>query len=562
MAKHDERSKAEVYRSERKERLAKAAKSRAKRSSATQKIQKIVQTVIAAVLVTVIAFFAVWNVFGANALAEKASTVMTVGSSKVSARDFKYYYILMYNYTANQALQYQQQFGQNVLGFETGISPDEQEYPQAAEDSPIKTWADYLSKSAVDRAQQNVALYKEAISTDKAKYSLTNEEKDELNEQIEALRKSAAQQSFSLNAYLKKTYGVGITEKFLRGQLEKEAIVARFNEDKHKEFKDAWTLEKIKPVYEEARDDYDVASVRVYSLKPDKLEAKEGENSEQLAQRQKEENSATKAKAEGILASVSDDASFVAAVKASKVLMEGEKYDADEATMQFNKSKSVIESKANKDAGDWVFAKDRAVGDKKVFQDEDGDCYLLFVKATKAPPTKVNVRHILLSFKEDANDSAEPTAEEKADAKAKADKVLEKWQAGEKTEESFAAIAKTDSTDPGSKDEGGLYEDVKVGTMVAPFESWCFDPARKPGDTGIVETTYGYHVMYMVKNDADNYQYIDDIRDSKSNEDIEKYVEGLLEKDEYLLVKKDGNLARAEKNSLKMIKKMIKLSQP
>ncbi len=139
MAKHDERSKAEVYRSERKERLAKAAKSRAKRSSATQKIQKIVQTVIAAVLVTVIAFFAVWNVFGANALAEKASTVMTVGSSKVSARDFKYYYILMYNYTANQALQYQQQFGQNVLGFETGISPDEQEYPQAAEDSPIKT---------------------------------------------------------------------------------------------------------------------------------------------------------------------------------------------------------------------------------------------------------------------------------------------------------------------------------------------------------------------------------------------------------------------------------------
>jgi uncharacterized protein (UPF0216 family) len=65
----------------------------------------------------------------------------------------------------------------------------------------------------------------------------------------------------------------------------------------------------------------------------------------------------------------------------------------------------------------------------------------------------------------------------------------------------------------------------------------------------------------MVKNDADNYQYIDDIRENKSNEDIEKYVEELLKKDEYAVVKKDSNLARAEKNSLKLIKKMIKLSQ-
>ncbi|HOO26076.1 MAG TPA: peptidylprolyl isomerase, partial [Clostridiales bacterium] len=525
MAKHDERSKAEIYRAERKARLAKAAKSRAKRASATQKIQKIVQTVIAAVLVIAITFFAVWNFFGANALVEKASTVMTVGSSKVSARDFRYYYILMYNYTANQALQYQKQYGQNILGFETGIAPDEQKYPQASEDSPIKTWADYLSKAALDRAQQNEALYKEAIKTDKAKYSLTDEEKEDLNKQIEELRKSAAKQSFALNAYLKKTYGVGITEKFLRTQLEKEAIVERFNKDKLQEFKDAWTLDKIKPVYEEARDDYDVASVRVYTLKPEKLEAKDGETKEQLEQRQKDENAATKAKAEGILATVSDDASFVNAVKENKVLKEGEKFDADEATMQFNKSKAAITSKANKDAGEWVFAKDRAAGDKKVFQDEDGDCYLVFVKTTKAPPIKVDVRHILLSFKEDAKESSEPTAEEKANAKAKAEKVLEKWQAGDKTEESFAALAKTDSTDPGSKDEGGLYKDVKVGSMVAPFENWCFDPTRKPGDTGIVETTYGYHVMYMVKNDADNYQYIDDIRENKSNEDIEKYVE-------------------------------------
>lgn len=37
--------------------------------------------------------------------------------------------------------------------------------------------------------------------------------------------------------------------------------------------------------------------------------------------------------------------------------------------------------------------------------------------------------------------------------------------------------------------------------MADAFENWCFDANRKPGDTGIVETTYGYHVMYFQGED-------------------------------------------------------------
>ena len=39
--------------------------------------------------------------------------------------------------------------------------------------------------------------------------------------------------------------------------------------------------------------------------------------------------------------------------------------------------------------------------------------------------------------------------------------------------------------------------------MVAAFEDWCFDTARKAGDTGIVQTEYGYHVMYYVGTETD-----------------------------------------------------------
>ena len=33
--------------------------------------------------------------------------------------------------------------------------------------------------------------------------------------------------------------------------------------------------------------------------------------------------------------------------------------------------------------------------------------------------------------------------------------------------------------------------------MVEEFNDWCFDPARRVGDVGIVKTKFGYHVMYF-----------------------------------------------------------------
>ena len=97
----------------------------------------------------------------------------------------------------------------------------------------------------------------------------------------------------------------------------------------------------------------------------------------------------------------------------------------------------------------------------------------------------VSVRHILVSDEETAQD------------------ILAQWEAGDKTEDSFAALAQENSLD--NADDGGLYTDVLQGMMVTQFNDWCFDASRKTGDTGIVETMYGYHVMYFV----DRYVYSD-----------------------------------------------------
>ena len=109
----------------------------------------------------------------------------------------------------------------------------------------------------------------------------------------------------------------------------------------------------------------------------------------------------------------------------------------------------------------------------------------------------VNVRHILLTS--DEWGSAEK-------AKAQAEKLLEQWKSGDMTKESFALLALAYSADAGSYYNGGLYENVTEGRMVASFNDWCFDESRQPGDTEIVETTYGYHVMYFVGDGLDQWQ--------------------------------------------------------
>ncbi len=100
--------------------------------------------------------------------------------------------------------------------------------------------------------------------------------------------------------------------------------------------------------------------------------------------------------------------------------------------------------------------------------------------------TLASVRHILL-----LTQGKSPA--EKETIHKKMEGILAKAKAGE----DFAELAKEYSEDPGSKDNGGLYENFGRGTMVKPFEDAAFTvPVGNISD--IVETTYGYHILQIV----------------------------------------------------------------
>ena len=116
----------------------------------------------------------------------------------------------------------------------------------------------------------------------------------------------------------------------------------------------------------------------------------------------------------------------------------------------------------------------------------------------------VDARHILICPQggtEDAEGTVTYSDAEGEACRQKAQDLLDQWEKEGGTEELFAQFAMEHTEDPGSMTTGGLYTDIYVGQMVEPFETWCFDENRAYGDTGLVQTNYGYHIMYFVDSE-------------------------------------------------------------
>lgn len=115
-----------------------------------------------------------------------------------------------------------------------------------------------------------------------------------------------------------------------------------------------------------------------------------------------------------------------------------------------------------------------------------------------------NVRHLLVKFETDSTGAQ--VAGTKEACLSKANSLLETWRTGEATEESFVELVKQYSED-GNASTGGMYEAINPGTsFVEPFLNWCIDENRQPGDVDIVETTYGYHIMYFSSHTQELYR--------------------------------------------------------
>lgn len=96
----------------------------------------------------------------------------------------------------------------------------------------------------------------------------------------------------------------------------------------------------------------------------------------------------------------------------------------------------------------------------------------------------VNVQHVLIGVEQTASEA------ERVAARRKADGILARARAGA----DFAELARQNSTDPGSAQNGGYYGPFPRGQMVAAFDSASF--ALAPGEiSDVVPTQFGFHII-------------------------------------------------------------------
>ena len=116
-------------------------------------------------------------------------------------------------------------------------------------------------------------------------------------------------------------------------------------------------------------------------------------------------------------------------------------------------------------------------------------------------PEEVKVRHILIKVA--------PGADAKTDAaaKQKAEDLLKQIKGGA----NFAALAKANSDDPGSKDAGGELGMIQRGVTVPAFETAAF--SLQPGQTSdVIKTQFGYHILQVEEKQTAHLKPLEEVK--------------------------------------------------
>jgi len=143
-------------------------------------------------------------------------------------------------------------------------------------------------------------------------------------------------------------------------------------------------------------------------------------------------------------------------------------------------------------------------------------------------PESFNARHILVSVKGSPKAKEDAPTEEEAKARiALAAKALGEGKTWE-------VVAKEFSDDPGSKETGGLYENIAYGSFVPEFDAAV--RSQELGKVGVpVKTTFGFHLIQVEKRNASEIPSFEKAKEqaqqkaqaARQDEVFQAYVDGL-----------------------------------
>ena len=493
----------------RKEQNAAALTEKQLKEKAEAKKLKVSSIVFAIVMIAVLATSLTLLVIRgvqSTGIIQKNTTAAVVGDHEINSLVMNYYFNDTVSNTYNE--------WNNMYGTDTPMmlslmmldvtQPlDEQDHPDGG------TWADYFMNIALERARADYITYDIAMAEG---YTLSAEANLNLESNVNYKDLYAMYNGYSdVDDYMVAVYGPGASRDSYYEYAKVSAIASAYYNDYSSKL--TYTNDDIRAHEAGKEGDYNSYNYASYYL---------GYNSflaEGTTDPSQEEIS---------------NASALAKIEAMKLLGATTVEELDEAiaslpmnasstTAASTKLTNVLYPSVNSVIRQWVSDPNRKAGDLEMIPnevtstDDDGNetttingYYVVrFESSTDNNQPMANVRHLLVSFEggtTDENGRPVYSDEEKAAAKTAADGHLKTWLDGEATEESFIELVQKYSMDSSATD-GGLFEDINPASRyVTNFLNWALDPTRQVGDAEVIETEYGYHVMYFSSHDELSYR--------------------------------------------------------
>ncbi|MBQ6877528.1 MAG: peptidylprolyl isomerase [Oscillospiraceae bacterium] len=462
----------------------------------------------------------------AGCSAKESPVAYKVGNMEFTVEDMNYMYVSSFNEIYNNLYYTYANYGIDISTIVDITKPlDEQMVNETT------SWHQYILDYAANTAKTFAGIYEKAIE---ANFVLGEEYQADLDTFEEQLDEVAASNEMTRDEYLYYMYGENVSLDTVKKMTEFRYITMAYAQQYETELE--ISDEDIKAYYEANKQSLDKVDFRYYTsyyeeAAEETAEEETEKSSEETAEEVTEEEPTEEATSEEETAEETTEETTEEAEKEKVLTQEEAKAQADtlaevHTAEEFNAlaleyttdeiqkklfgygdatllAGSGYDSTGIEEVSKWLFDEARQYGDTMVYHDEEYKSYLTIMFEERVEPDYncIDVRHILVKAEADENEDI--SDEEWERVKAEADEILNAYLAGEQTEEAFGELAKEHSDD-GNAAQGGIYENVNKGMMVSNFDDWCFDSSRKPGDTGLVITPFGMHVMYFV-GIGDNY---------------------------------------------------------
>lgn len=475
----------------------------------------------------------------------KNNVAVTVGDHEVSSVELNYFFIDTVNDYINQFGEY----ASYLLDTTTPLNK------QVIDKETGETLADSLLKAAESTLKRTYALYDLAMEKG---FKLDEEDEKAIDTLVTNMEFYAMYYGYGdVKSYLQGIYGNGSEvesyKEYQRINLIADRYYAEYaetldyNDEQIREYEAGKDGEG-----ENAKDRFHNFSSVTYSYyyvacnkwAPEKDD--KGNKIEYTADQLKEAREKAKAAADALAAGKFED---LAAFDKAIGEMEINKDEKTKPTASRFEDQLVPQVSHN-DVREWLISKDLKEGDLTVIENSTGEGDKKEVKGYyvvrfgSLDENRFNlkdVRHILIKFEGGKYNSTTGqtsfTDAEKKAALEKAEKIYNEWVKSGASEEDFKDLVEEHSGDTASVEDGGLYENVYPGQMVEKFEDFCYDENRKAGDHGIVESTYGYHIMFFVGDSDVTYRDFM-IKAELRADELEEWLDDLVEKLDYELVSK------------------------